>query len=189
MKIKGTFTGLFCTSVRALPPIQSPPQSNPAAAKQILVDVGLWTLKTASPSEEEEDGSRGALEDEIKVEVGAEGGGEAATRGVIPWPKEALEAAAALTEERARRARKYDGKASKREVGAPASFGRCEMRQARKKSQQNDTASNKCTRPFVDELLIRFGLGFVFVFLGEGRGVELGYSFFFASWFEFWSWF
>ena len=53
-----------------------------------------------------------------RTEEAGEGG------GVVPWSAEALNAAAALGKERARRAANYRKREPEGEVGAPAPFGR-----------------------------------------------------------------
>lgn len=116
------------------------PQTNPAAAKGILVDVGLWTV----PGQNEDGGE--PLEERM-VEIGdsanskdgggggrGEGGeeeeGEAGKgTGVLPWSAEALQAAAALGKERSRRSANYGKRAPQGTVGAPAPFGRSELTQ------------------------------------------------------------
>ncbi|CAN0031092.1 unnamed protein product, partial [Ectocarpus sp. 4 AP-2014] len=90
-------------------------KANPTAAKSILVDVGLWT----SRRQPEEEGGKPVEEG---GEVGRDEAGEEG--GVIPWSAEALEAAAALGGERARRRANYGKRRPLEEVGAPAPFGR-----------------------------------------------------------------
>ncbi|CBN79298.1 weakly similar to cyanobacterial Exoribonuclease II [Ectocarpus siliculosus] len=96
-------------------------KANPTAAKSILVDVGLWTSRRQP---EEEGGKPGEEGGEVgRDEAGEEG-------GVIPWSAEALEAAAALGGERARRRANYGKRRALEEVGAPAPFGRHDFRGA-----------------------------------------------------------
>lgn len=77
--------------------------------------MGLWTSRRQA---EEGGGTPG----EEGGEVGRDEAGE--DDGVIPWSAEALEAAAALGEERARRRANYGKRRPREEVGAPAPFGR-----------------------------------------------------------------
>ncbi|CAN0075062.1 unnamed protein product, partial [Ectocarpus sp. 12 AP-2014] len=90
-------------------------KANPTAAKSILVDVGLWTSRRQPEDEGGKPGEEGG-------EVGRDEAGEEG--GVIPWSAEALEAAAALGGERARRQANYGKRRPLEEVGAPAAFGR-----------------------------------------------------------------
>ncbi|CAN0352075.1 unnamed protein product, partial [Laminaria digitata] len=96
-------------------------KANPAAAKRILVDVGLWTRKPSDNA----DGSAGGGDSGSgqTVEAGDE-------TGVVPWPAEALEAASALGKERARRGASYDKREPRGGVGEPAPFGRYDFRGA-----------------------------------------------------------
>lgn len=100
-----------CTTHQPLPLPVKNDQPTQAAAKAILVDVGLWTRK-----HDDQEGVEG---------YGSPGGGEAGgAAGVIPWPAETLEAASSLAQERVRRGVNYDKRPPQGTVGAPAPFGR-----------------------------------------------------------------
>ena len=108
-------------------PHRTAPQTNPAAAKSILVDVGLWTARGQDDGDEGDalveravgtrDGANSSVGEEEEEEAG-EGA------GVLPWSAEALQAAAALGKERARRSVNYGKREPQGNVGAPAPFGR-----------------------------------------------------------------
>eukprot|EP00903_Cladosiphon_okamuranus_P010020 g9502.t1 len=104
-------------------------KTNPAAAKSILVDVGLWTARGQDDGEEDALAERTVTTgDETTKASAAEEAGEGA--GVLPWSAEALQAAALLGKERARRSANYGKREPQAKVGAPAPFGRHDFRRA-----------------------------------------------------------
>ncbi|CAM9891181.1 unnamed protein product [Scytosiphon promiscuus] len=108
-------------------------KTDPASAKSILVDVGLWTSRRHKRTQ---DGPTGQGDSDKSDDKGGDRGGigldeEAGDEGgVVPWSAEALEAAAALAKERARRATNYGKREPQGDVGAPAPFGRHDFRGA-----------------------------------------------------------
>lgn len=114
-------------------------KANPAAAKDVLVDVGLWTSKpppspTSRPSPSASRAVDGVVahdgDDVEGIELPAEAGG--VSGAVIPWPAEVLEAAGALGTERERRWQTYAKRPPQQDkVGAPAPFGRHDFRAAK----------------------------------------------------------
>ena len=95
------------------------------------MDVGLWTAS----KQHAEAGGEPLVERVIGTAEGSTSTAAAAAAGdrteeagegggVVPWSAEALNAAAALGKERARRAANYRKREPEGEVGAPAPFGR-----------------------------------------------------------------
>lgn len=111
-------------------------QANPASAESILVDVGLWTTHTQKQQQQQQSAGVGREETKTDGETtnysndgdvgdGEEAGLEESEGGaVVPWSVEALQAAAALGKERAKRAANYGKREPQGKVGTPAPFGR-----------------------------------------------------------------
>ncbi|CAM9345305.1 unnamed protein product [Pylaiella littoralis] len=111
-------------------------KASPKAAESILVDVGLWTSRKQKQQRRAEEGpeevkANGSTDSNDENGGGEEAGGAAGDDGgVVPWSTEALQAAAALGKERAKRAANYGKREPQGKVGAPAPFGRFDFRGA-----------------------------------------------------------